>query len=178
MNSLDLALVVIIGLAAWGGWKKGLFVEVASLIGVVAGVFGAIYFSGYAGSWLENSVDWEQKYINLSAFAITFLVIVVAVQMAGKMLTKIADFAAIGILNKLLGAAFGGLKMVFIVSVALMWFNDWGMSGFILSEERKEESVLYAQIKPIAPAILPDLIEDAKEIIDQTKEDLRLNEEN
>ena len=190
MNSLDLALVVIIGLAAWGGWKKGLFVEVASLIGVVAGVFGAIYFSGYAGNWLENSVDWEQKYINLSAFAITFLVIVVAVQMAGKMLTKIADFAAIGILNKLLGAAFaaffssflgaafGGLKMVFIVSVALMWFNDWGMSGFILSEERKEESVLYAQIEPIAPAILPDLIEDAKEIIDETKEDLRLNEEN
>ncbi|WP_435578282.1 CvpA family protein [Gilvibacter sp.] len=53
--------MVIIGLAAWGGWKKGLFVEVASLIGVVAGVFGAIYFSGYAGSWLENSFDWEQN---------------------------------------------------------------------------------------------------------------------
>ncbi|MDC7996993.1 CvpA family protein [Gilvibacter sediminis] len=178
MNSLDLALVVIIGLAAWGGWKKGLFVEVASLIGVVAGVFGAIYFSGYAGNWLENSFDWEQKYINLSAFAITFLIIVVAIQMAGKVLTKIADFAALGILNKLLGAVFGGLKMVFILSVALMWFNNWGMSGFILTEERKEDSILYANIEPIAPAILPDLIEDAKQIIDDTKEDLRLNEEN
>ncbi|NQX77489.1 CvpA family protein [Gilvibacter sp.] len=178
MNSLDLALVVIIGLAAWGGWKKGLFVEVASLIGVVAGVFGAIYFSGYAGNWLENSFDWEQKYINLSAFAITFLIIVVAIQMAGKVLTKVADFAALGILNKLLGAVFGGLKMVFILSVALMWFNNWGMSGFILTEDRKEDSILYANIEPIAPAILPDLIEDAKQIIDDTKEDLRLNEEN
>ena len=68
--------------------------------------------------------------------------------------------------------------MVFILSVALMWFNNWGMSGFILTEDRKEDSILYANIEPIAPAILPDLIEDAKQIIDDTKEDLRLNEEN
>lgn len=178
MNSLDIALIVIVGLSAWGGWKKGLFVEVASLIGLIAGVFGAIYFSGYAGGWLENSFDWEQKYINLSAFAITFGIIVFAIHMAGKMLTKVADFASLGIINKLLGAAFGGLKMVFIISVALMWFNDWGMTGFIMTEERKQDSVLYPIIEPLAPAILPDLIEDAKVIIDETKEDLRVNEEN
>ena len=98
--------------------------------------------------------------------------------MAGKMLTKIADFASLGVINKLLGAAFGGLKMVFIISVALMWFNDWGFTGLILTEERKAQSALYPVIEPLAPAILPDLIEDTKEIIDETKEDLRMNEEN
>lgn len=174
MNSLDLALVVVIGLSAWGGWKKGLFVEIASLIGLIAGVFGAIYFSGFAGGWLESAFDWEEKYTNLSAFGFTFLIIVVGVQLAGKMLTRIADFASLGIINKLLGAVFGGLKMVFIISVALMWFNDWGMSGFILTEERKEESVIYPHIEPIAPALLPDLIEDAKVIIDETKEDMSM----
>lgn len=178
MNVLDLALIVIVGLSAWGGWKKGLFVEVASLIGLIAGVFGAIYFSGYAGGWLENSLDWEPKYRNLAAFAFTFGIIVVAIHMAGKMLTKIADFASLGVINKLLGAAFGGLKMVFIISVALMWFNDWGFTGLILTEERKAQSALYPVIEPLAPAILPDLIEDTKEIIDETKEDLRMNEEN
>lgn len=178
MNSLDISLIILIALGAWGGFKKGLFVEIASLVGLIAGVFGAIYFSGFAGSWLRNSVEWDEKYINLTAFAITFTIIVVAVQMAGKLLTKIVDFAALGIINKLLGAAFGGLKVVFILSVALMWFNDWGMSRFILSEESKEDSILYPHIAVIAPAILPDLIKDAKVIIDETKEDLRVNEEN
>lgn len=172
MSSLDITLLVVIVLGAWRGFKKGLFVEIASLLGLIAGVFGAIYFSGFAGNLLENTFNWDQKYINLSAFAITFSAIVVAISMAGKLLTKIADFAALGIINKLLGAAFGGIKVAFILSVAIMWMNDWGMSGFIFTEDRKENSVIYPHIEALAPAILPDLIDDAKEIINETKKDI------
>ncbi len=172
MSSLDITLIVVIAIGAWRGFKKGLFVEIASLIGLVAGVFGAIYFSGYAGGWLRNAFDLDERYISLAAFAITFSGIVVAISMAGKLLTKIADFAALGIINKLLGAVFGGLKIAFILSVAIMWMNDWGMSGFIFTDEKKEDSIIYPHIEYLAPALVPDLIEDAKVIIDETKKDL------
>lgn len=177
MNSLDIALILIIGLSAWGGWKRGLFVEIASLIGLVAGVFGAIYFSGYAGGWLENSLDWEPKYRNLAAFAVTFGIIAITIQLAGKLLTKVADFTSLGVVNKFAGATFGGIKMAFIISIALMWVTDWGFSGFILTEERKEDSALFPLVEPLAPVILPDLIDDATVIYEETKEDLRLNPE-
>lgn len=178
MSSLDITLIGLIALAAWRGFKNGLFVELASLIGMVAGVFGAIYFSGYAGGWLKGAFNLDEKYLNLIAFAVTFIGIVVAITMAGKFLTKIANFASLGIINKLAGAVFGGLKSAFILSVAIMWLNKWGMSGFIFTEHKKEDSIIYPHIEALAPAILPDLIEDAKEIIDQTKKDIDLEPEN
>ena len=174
MNGLDIALGVVIVLGLYRGFKKGLFVEIASLVGLIAGVFGAIYFSYIIGNLLADNVSWEPKYVNLVAFAATFTIIVVAISMAGKMLSKIADFTGLGIINQLLGALFGGLKAAFILSVALMWAGDWGMSGFILSEENKEESVLYEPLASIAPVILPDLIKDAKVIIEETKADMDL----
>lgn len=174
MNGLDIALGIVLILGLYKGFKKGLFVELASLLGLIAGVFGAIYFSHIIGNLLANNVDWEPKYVNLAAFAATFTIIVVAISMAGKMLSKIADFTGLGIINKLLGALFGGLKVAFILSVALMWANDWGISGFIFADDKKEDSVLYEPIASIAPIILPDLIEDAKVIIEETKSDMDL----
>ncbi|MEP2936401.1 MAG: CvpA family protein [Gilvibacter sp.] len=172
MSGLDIALGIVLVLGIYKGFKKGIFVEVASLVGLIAGVFGAIYFSHIIGDLLSDNVSWEPKYVNLVAFAATFTIIVVVIAMAGKMLAKIADFAGLGIINKLLGAAFGGLKVAFILSVALMWLNDWGVSGWIFSEEKKEASVLYEPIESIAPIILPDLIDDAKVIINETKADM------
>ena len=43
--------------------------------------------------FLEERVDWDENYISLTAFAITFIAIVIAVSFLGKVLTKMADFA-------------------------------------------------------------------------------------
>ena len=90
---------------------KGLFVEVASIAALILGVYGAIHFSDFAASFLMERVDWNENYVNITAFAITFIAIVIVIALAGKALTKIADFASLGILNKLLGGLFGALKV-------------------------------------------------------------------
>ena len=46
-----------------------------------------------------NRFDWGEKTINITAFAITFVVIVLVISLAGKALTKLADFAALGLLK-------------------------------------------------------------------------------
>ena len=67
---------------------KGLFVEVASLVALVAGVYGAIHFSDYAASFFEDSVDWDEKYVNIVAFTITFVIIVLVIALAGSPINK------------------------------------------------------------------------------------------
>ena len=107
MNFIDIILGGLILFGFVRGLMKGLFVEIASLVALIAGIYGAIHFSYFAGDFLsEQFTTWEEKYINLTAFAITFVVILVAITMVGKLLTKIADFAALGILNKILGDLF------------------------------------------------------------------------
>ena len=51
------------------------------------------------------------------------VIIVLAISLAGKALTKLADFAALGLLNKLLGGVFGGLKIGLILSILLIVFS-------------------------------------------------------
>ncbi len=162
MNLLDIILGIILLLAFFRGMKKGLFVTLASLIGLVAGVYGAIYFSEYAASYIFEWFDWSEQLTNLAAFALTFSVIVFIVSLAGKFLTKVADFAFLGIFNKLLGGVFNVLILAFIVSVIFMFIENWKGSGYMVSEEKKANSYLYEPIASLAPMILPQIINEVE----------------
>ena len=158
MGVLDIILGGLILFGVVRGFMKGLFVEIASIVALIAGVYGAIHFSNFAAEFLMEKVDWNEKTINISAFAITFVVIVLAIAFAGKALTKLADFAALGILNKFLGALFGGLKIALILSVLLIIFDKANKNISFMSEEAVKASTLYQPVKSLVPLILPSII--------------------
>jgi len=168
MSVLDIILSALLLFGLVRGFMKGLFVEVASLVGLIAGVYGAIHFSYYAANFLESKVRWDEKYINIVAFAITFVLIILIISLAGKALTKLADFAALGIINKLLGGVFGALKIGLILSIVLMIFSRMNKSIPFVSEAELKSSILYEPVKTIAPLIFPDIIkaEDDSESAD------------
>ncbi|MBL4604989.1 MAG: CvpA family protein, partial [Flavobacteriaceae bacterium] len=135
----------------------------ASLIALVGGVFGAIYFSYFASDVLEEYVDWDENYIALTAFAVTFIAIVVAVSFLGKMLTKMADFAALGLINKILGGIFALLKSVLILSVIFVFFARLNSNLLFVGKETLDNSILYAPVKGIVPAIFPSIIKEIEQ---------------
>ena len=158
MNTFD---IIIAGLLLFGfvrGLFKGLFLEVASLIALIVGIYGAMHFSHFIKDLLAPLVTWEEKYITLAAFAITFLVIVIVVTLIGKLFTKIADFASLGILNKLLGGIFGALKIGFALSLILLIFSKLNNKIPFISREQQESAVLYEPIKNLAPNIFPEFV--------------------
>lgn len=163
MSFIDIVLAALLLFGFIRGLFKGLFVEIASLVALVLGVYGAIHFSYFAADLLESKVDWNEKTINIVAFAITFVIIVLAISLAGKALTKLADFATLGLLNKLLGGVFGALKIGLILSVLLIVFNKLNNTLPFMEKEDLEESVLYKPVKSLAPMIFPNLIKSEEE---------------
>jgi len=163
MNVLDIILGALLLFGLVRGFMKGLFVEVASLVALIAGVYGAIHFSYYAAEFLMTRTELNEKTINLAAFAITFVVIIIAISLAGKALTKLADFAALGILNKLLGGVFGVLKIGLILSVLLIVFSKMNSVVPFVGEEDIKESVLYKPVKSLAPLVFPNIIKSDEE---------------
>lgn len=158
MGIIDIVIVILLLLGLIRGFKKGLFVELASLVALVAGIYGAIHFSNYAANFLQNKTEWNEQTINIAAFAITFIVIVLVISLAGKALTKLADFAALGILNKLLGGAFGVLKTGLILSVVLLVFDGLNNTITLANEEQLSNSVLYQPVKSLVPTFFPKLL--------------------
>jgi membrane protein required for colicin V production len=163
MTVIDIVLGALILFGLIRGFMKGLFVEVASLVALIAGVFGAIHFSSFAAEFLMERVEWNEKTINITAFAITFVAIVLAISLAGKALTKLADFAALGVLNKLLGGVFGALKIGLILSVVLMVFSNLNRTIPFVEDQDIEDSILYNPVKSIAPLVFPYIIKEKED---------------
>ncbi|NND62844.1 MAG: CvpA family protein [Flavobacteriaceae bacterium] len=158
MNLVDIVLGIILLLAFYSGFKKGLFVALASLIGLIAGVFGAIYFSDFAGAYISKWFDLGDEATKWISFAVTFMGIIFIIGYLGRFLTKIADFAALGLLNKLLGGVFSTLQYAFIISVVFMFFDTSNITGFVISEEKKSESKLYGPVASLAPMVIPKVV--------------------
>ncbi|APX99057.1 membrane protein required for colicin V production [Lacinutrix venerupis] len=171
MAVIDIVLGALLLFGLVRGFLKGLFVEVASLVSLVAGVYGAIHFSYFVADFLQSRTEWAEKTINITAFAITFVIIILVISLAGKAFTKLADFASLGILNKLLGGVFGALKIGLILSVLLIVFNKMNNTITFVDEEHIEGSILYEPVKSIAPIIFPTIIKSENDENDINAED-------
>src|SRR5690606_38819720 len=92
--------IILGGLLLYGlikGLWRGLFVELASLVSLIAGIFIALKFSGFLADVLSKYVEWEPHYISITAFLITFIGVVVGIILLAKFFTKLADFASLGL---------------------------------------------------------------------------------
>lgn len=161
MNIIDIILSIFLLLGIVRGFFKGFFVELAGLVALVLGIYGAIHFSDRMYYFLSLFITWEEKYLSIVAFALTFILIVVLISIIGKVLTQMAGVLALGLVNRLLGAVFGMLKTAFLASIFFMFMNK--SEAFRIEEETKEGAVLYPQVEKLAPMLLPTIISEIKE---------------
>jgi membrane protein required for colicin V production len=169
MGILDIVLGLLLLYGLYTGFKNGLLVEIASIIALIAGLYGAIHFSYIAGDYLSQNMEWNERYMNITAFIITFAIIVLVVHLAAKFLTKIADFAMLGLLNKLAGAIFGTLKVAVIIGALLVFFERANSSVNLVHSETLEESILYEPIKEIGALVFSKVLKGTDE--DNTNEE-------
>ena len=165
MNIFDAIIAVLLLFGFIRGLMKGLFIEVASLVALIVGVYGSIHFSYIVGDFLNKYVSWSEEYISLAAFAGTFIFIVIIISLLGKALTKIANIVSLGIINKILGGVFGALKIGLILSIVFIFFSKMNDTIPLIKKETLENAILYKPVKNIAPLIFPSIIKDDKQEI-------------
>ncbi|SNY94798.1 CvpA family protein [Flagellimonas pacifica] len=163
MSFLDIVIGILLVWGLFKGLKNGLFVEIASLVALIAGIYGAIHFSYIAGNYLAENLNWSEQYLKITSFLITFFAIVLLVHFAGKFLTKIADFAMLGLLNKIAGGIFGALKVAVIVGALLVFFDRLTSSFNFINEDTKKESIFYEPVKEIGAFVFSLVLEEKGE---------------
>lgn len=163
MNTLDTVLGMILVISFLFGLKKGFLKAFLSLLGIVVAVYAAMFFSGYVENFLSRQFSWSEDLLRLASFLLTFLVVLIAFSLLGRIMTQLVNFMMLGLMNKLLGGLFIMLKYAFLVSVVFMFANASEYYS-VLSEEDREASILYAPVASLAPAILPEIQKSVKEI--------------
>ncbi len=155
MNYIDIILGLIILISALVGLKNGLITELASLAALVLGIWGAIKFSDVTTGLLINYFDLQSDYLNIISFIITFIVIVILVQIVASAVNKLFDAGTLGFVNKLGGMVFGVLRSVLFLSIVLIVFDKIDDEVNILSGKSKSGSRLYEPIRNVAPSFFP-----------------------
>jgi membrane protein required for colicin V production len=158
MNVLDIILLILIIAAAISGFSKGFFVELASVLSIILGVWAAIAFSGIVQRWLSKMVDWSPTSIKLVAFIIIFIMVVIVVHLIANLFEKGIRAIALGIFSRLAGAVLGAIKGAFILSILILLITKIEyFTTTIIPSETKKESKLYTPIERFAPNIIPYL---------------------
>ena len=144
----------------------------ASLAALVLGIFGAIKLRPMFASLLDSIFDISPDYMNVIAFSVAFVSIVLVVHLLAFLVEKLIKAVALNLVNRLLGMGIGLLVTAFVLSMILWPVNQVNAEKQIIKPERIEGSILYKPLSAFAPAVFPYLKkQDWTEFIPKNKED-------
>lgn len=142
----------------WGivrGLMSGFIRSLSVFVGLILGIYLAhVYASDLSPTISEWFTISAKQCLSLS-YVIIFIVVMLFVAIAARILDKFVHLILLGWLNKLLGALFGFFKWAIILSFFVMLIEYANSKFEFLSQEKKSESLLYEPIKVIVPTIMP-----------------------
>lgn len=157
MSFFDIIVAVLLGYSLYKGIKNGLFVEVASFISLLLGIYLAIKFSSLMSEMISKHVSWNPTNIQITAFILVFILVVIGVYFLAKILTGIADFAMLGWMNKLGGGFFRVLKTILILSIFIALFEKINFNNTFVKKETLDTTIFYNPVKKVASFVYPSI---------------------
>ena len=122
MNLLDLGIIVLLGLVTLRGYYRGLFQEVAVLVGLVGGVVVAAHtylrLAGLLRPWIT-----DPQHARWVAFALLFVAVYWLTRLAAHFIQRLLYHLYLDFFDRLLGGVFALAKGALLVGFALMFLG-------------------------------------------------------
>ncbi len=170
---MDFIIIIVLALAAYKGFQKGLIVAVFSFLATIIGLAAAVKLSAIVADWLGTQITMAKQWYPIISFALVFIAVVFLVRLLANFIEKTVKFAMLGWVNKLGGMVFFILLYATILSVVLFY----GFKSGLIGAKNESSLQLYPYIKPLGPwfiqsigVILPffkDVFSDLTNFFDQ-----------
>lgn len=141
---IDIITLLVLAVAVFKGIRNGLVMAIFSFVALLLGILAALKLSASTALWLEDTVQVSARWIPLLAFLLVFFVVVIGVNMIGKLLEATTKWAFLGWVNKGAGIIFYTVIYLLIWSVLLFYLDKLS----VISEAAIESSVTYPIIAP------------------------------
>lgn len=122
MTTLDIVVILMIGLAALLGVMRGFVTEILSLIAWVAGV-AALRLFYEPGAALATGVTGTETGGAILAFVLIFLVTFIAFRLVARTLGERTRQSIVGPIDRALGLGFGAIKGLIGASLLFLLVN-------------------------------------------------------
>jgi membrane protein required for colicin V production len=144
---LDIILAVIIMLAVFKGYQRGLIVGVFSFIAIIIGLAAAIKLSVVVAGFIGESVKVSDEWLPILSFVVVFLIVVLLVRWGANVIQRTAEVVMLGWVNRLGGIILYLALYIAVLSVLLFYAEQ----VHLLKEETISKSVTYSIVRPWGP---------------------------
>jgi membrane protein required for colicin V production len=156
MNWLDVIIILILAGGVASGFKNGFVGELASLAGLILGIWGAIKFSWWTADLLEG-FGLKFSLMPVISFIVTFLIITIIMQLIGGIISKLLEAIALNWVNRIAGIFAGVFKAAIFVSVIFLVLDAVSERHPIIPASVRSKSILYEPVSEMVPTLLPFL---------------------
>jgi membrane protein required for colicin V production len=97
MNWIDFVIIILLVFGLARGFIDGFIKELASLLALILGIWGAIKFSSFTAEKLYDYFDMTGQYVGIISFLITFVIIVILIHFVGMIVDKFVEKISLGV---------------------------------------------------------------------------------
>lgn len=161
MTTIDIIILIALGAGVIVGFMKGFIRQLASILGLIVGLLAAKALYTSLAVKLCPTVTDSMTVAQILAFVIIW--IAVPFTLVASVLTKALEAVSLGWLNRMLGAGLGALKYLLLVSLVICVIQFIDSDSQLISQTKKEQSLLYYPMESFAGIFFPA----AKEVTQQ-----------
>lgn len=144
---VDIIAVILLALAIFKGYRRGLIVGIFSFIAILIGLAAAVKLSLVVAEHLGKSVSVSARWLPLVSFLLVFIVVVLLVRLGANLLQRTVETVMLGWVNRL-----GGIVLYLAIYIAvfsvLLFYAD---QMHLLKQGTINNSVTYSYIRPLGP---------------------------
>ena len=163
MTIIDIIILIALGAGVIIGFLKGFIRQLASILGLIVGLLAAKALYTSLAVKLCPTVTDSMTVAQILAFVIIWIAVPLIFTLVASVLTKAMEAVSLGWLNRLLGAGLGALKYLLLVSLVVCVIQFIDTDSQLISQTKKEESLLYYPMERFAGMFFPA----AKEVTQQ-----------
>jgi membrane protein required for colicin V production len=144
---LDLVFVIILVLAIFKGFRRGLIVGLFSLIAFIVGLAAAIKLSAIVAGYIGKAVNVSDQWLPIISFAVVFMLVVLLVRLGANLIQRTVEIAMLGWVNRLGGIVLYAALYITIFSIVLFYAEQI----HLVKQQTIDRSVTYSFVQPWGP---------------------------
>jgi membrane protein required for colicin V production len=150
---IDVAFLIVMIIAVFKGFSKGLVVGIFSFIAFIIGLAAALKLSAVVAHHFDSSAGMAAKWLPVLSFAFVFIVVVLLVNIGARIIRKTISIAMLGWLDKFGGILFYICIYTIIFSVILFFAEK----TFLIKPETMAASSVHDFVAPWGPKVINNL---------------------
>lgn len=147
---IDVAVLAVVVLALFKGFRKGFIVSIFSFFGFMIGLAAALRLSAFVSEKISEHASLPQRWLPLLSFVLVFAAVVLLVRLGARIIETGVKLAMLGWANRLAGFVLYALVYLFVLSAFLFF----AVQLHVIKPESIDNSVTYPLIQPLAPKMM------------------------